>query len=92
MTNQTLHSQVALVTGAGRNIGRSIALSLAQAGATVVVNVRTSIAEGQAVVDDILAAGGSAMLCAADVTQRDQVDAMLAQIGQTYGRTDAWTS
>lgn len=88
MNPQNLHGQVALVTGAGRNIGSAIAMSLAQAGATVVVNVRSNLAEGQAVVDAIGAAGGQAMLYAADVTQRAQVDAMLAQITQAYGRLD----
>ena len=88
MSYRTLDKQVALVTGAGRNIGRAIALSLAGAGATVVVNVRGSIGEGQAVVDEIMATGGRAMLCTADVTQRDQVDGMLHKTRQAYGRLD----
>lgn len=88
MRHNTLDGQVALVTGAGRNIGRAIALSLAGAGAAVMVNVRTSLNEGQAVVDEIIAAGGRASLCAADVTQRDQVDTMLAHAKREYGRLD----
>jgi 3-oxoacyl-[acyl-carrier protein] reductase len=79
---------VALVTGAGRNIGREIALALAASGHAVAVNVRTSVAEGQAVVDAIQALGGSALLCAADVGDRAAVDAMLAQIGARFGRLD----
>src|SRR5258706_12867153 len=85
---KTLDKQVALVTGAGRNIGRAIALSLAGAGATVVVNVRSSRDEGQAVVDEIVAGGGAALLCLADVTRRDQVDAMIETVGTVYGRPD----
>ncbi|MDB5745505.1 MAG: fabG 2 [Massilia sp.] len=88
MSSLTPHSQVALVTGAGRNIGRAIALALAGAGAAVAVNVRSSVEEGQSVVDEIVAAGGRAILCVADVTVREQVDAMIAQIEQTYGRLD----
>ncbi len=88
MNQQTLSHQVALVTGAGRNIGRAIALSLAAAGAKVVVNVRASVDEGQAVVDEIVSAGGQAMLCAADVTERAQVDTMMTRILDKYGRLD----
>ena len=88
MNHITLDMQVALVTGAGRNIGRAIAMALARAGAIVVVNVRTNIEEGKAVVDEIIAAGGRASLCAADVTDREQVDAMLATVRQDYGRLD----
>ena len=88
MTSKPLQSQVALVTGAGRNIGRAIALALARAGASVGVNVRTNVGEGQAVVDEITAAGGSAMLYAADVTNRDQVNAMLGKVREKYGRLD----
>lgn len=79
---------VALVTGGGRNIGRAIALSLAQAGHAVAVNVRHSVDEGQAVVDEIRAGGGQALLCVADVAQSDAVGAMVAQIADHWGRLD----
>jgi len=80
--------KVALVTGAGRNIGRAIALGLARDGFAVVVNVRSSVAEGQAVVDELQALGTPALLCAADVTQQPAVQAMMAQITQHFGRLD----
>lgn len=83
-----LNGKVALVTGAGRNIGRAIALALADAGAKVAVNVRASRGEGQSVVDEIAAAGGDAMLVLADVTQRAEVDAMIAVISRRFGRLD----
>ena len=79
---------VALVTGAGRNIGRAIALGLAASGHAVAVNVRASFDEGQAVVDEIKAGGGQAMLCAADVTERAAVAAMVDAITQAWGRLD----
>jgi 3-oxoacyl-[acyl-carrier protein] reductase len=88
MDSIPLNGKVALVTGAGRNIGRAIALALADAGAKVAVNVRASRAEGQAVVDEIAARGGDALLVAADVTQRADVDAMIAAIARRFARLD----
>ena len=80
--------RVALVTGAGRNIGRAIALALARDGMAVAVNVRSSVAEGQSVVDELLALGVPALLCVADVTDAAAVRAMVAQVGERFGRLD----
>jgi len=88
MQTAPLTGQVALVTGAGRNIGRAIALALADAGAKVVVNVRASRAEGEAVVNEIAAHGGEGLLVVADVTRRPQVDAMIDAVAQRFGRLD----
>ena len=83
-----LAAPVALVTGAGRNIGRKIALALAASGHAVAVNVRSSVAEGQAVVDAITAGGGQALLCVADVADRAAVGAMVERITAHWGRLD----
>ena len=88
MDSTPLEGKVALVTGAGRNIGRAIALALAEAGAKVAVNVRASRDEGQAVVHEIAAHGGDALLVVADVTQRADVDAMIAAISKSFGQLD----
>ena len=83
-----LDAPVALVTGAGRNIGREIALALAASGHAVAVNVRTSVDEGQSVVDEIRRIGGQAMLCVADVSERAAVQAMVDAIARKWGRLD----
>jgi 3-oxoacyl-[acyl-carrier protein] reductase len=80
--------RVALVTGAGRNIGRAIALALARDGMAIAVNVRSSVSEGQAVVDELTAMGTPALLCVADVTDAQAVQAMVAQVAARFGRLD----
>lgn len=79
---------MALVTGAGRNIGRSIALALARQGMAVVVNVRSSIEEGKAVVAELEALHVPALLCVADVTQPEAVRQMMRDIDAKFGRLD----
>lgn len=89
-------NQVAIVTGAGNGLGRSHALALAARGAKVVVNdlggsrdgTGASSAAAQAVVEEILAAGGEAMANGADVTDYAQVEAMVAEARAAWGRVD----
>jgi len=85
---EALAGRVALVTGAGRNIGRAIALRLAADGAAVVVNVRSNRDEAKAVVAEIEAAGGRALACIADVGDAAAVDAMVAAAIERFGRLD----
>jgi len=83
-----LAGKVAIVTGAGRNIGRAIALRLAAAGASVVVNARSNQAEADAVVAEIAAAGGKAMAFLADVGDAAAVEAMAQAALKAFGRID----
>ena len=83
-----LAGKVALVTGAGQNIGRAIALDLASAGAAVAVNTRASHDAAENVVREIRAAGGQAELCMADVADADQVKQMIEGVIARRGRID----
>jgi len=88
MSDQELSGRVAVVTGAGRSIGRAMALELAAGGCAVVVNVRSNKAEADAVVNEIEAAGGRAMAAIADVADAPAVDAMAKAALQRFGRID----
>jgi len=83
-----LEGQVALVTGASRGIGRAIALALAAEGAQVVVNYARSGEAAEAVVAQIVADGGSAIALQADVSQADQVEALINSTLEKFGRID----
>jgi 3-oxoacyl-[acyl-carrier protein] reductase len=83
-----LAGKVAIVTGAGRNIGRAIALHLAAGGAAVVVNARSNQAEADAVAAEIKAAGGKAIAFLADVADAAAVEAMAQAALKAFGRID----
>jgi 3-oxoacyl-[acyl-carrier protein] reductase len=83
-----LGGRVALVTGAGRNIGRAIALELAAGGAAIVVNARTNMAEAQAVAGEIEAAGGQALAVTGDVADAAAVAKMVAAAVARFARID----
>jgi len=83
-----LSGRVALITGAGRNIGRAMAKSLAAGGAAVVVNVRSNQAEAEQVVREIERDGGKAIAVVADVGDEQAVFAMVADAAKQLGRID----
>jgi 3-oxoacyl-[acyl-carrier protein] reductase len=85
---QELAGRVALVTGAGRNIGRGIALALAQGGAAVVVNARADLGQAQAVAGEIEYGRGSALAVTADVADAAAVERMVAAAVERFGRLD----
>ena len=85
---QELSGRVAIVTGAGRNIGRAIALALADGGAAVVVNARANVQEAQGVAGEIERAGGKAAAAVADVADADAVARIVEQAASRFGRID----
>ena len=93
---QELDGRVAIVTGAGNGLGKCHALELARLGAKVVVNDFGGARDGsggsseaaEQVVAEIQAAGGEAIANGADVSSPEQVDAMVKQAMDTWGRID----
>lgn len=83
-----LHGKVAVVTGGSRGIGRAIALALGQSGAQVVVNYRGRQEAADATVAAITDAGGAALAVQADVADPAEVDRLVKQTTDAYGRID----
>src|SRR6201996_8064025 len=86
--SKELTGKVAVVTGAGRNIGRAIALTLADGGASVLVNARSNRNEAEAVAREIEAAGGKAVVHIGDVADASAVQAMADAAVNAFGRID----
>jgi 3-oxoacyl-[acyl-carrier protein] reductase len=85
--NSPLAGQVAVVTGAGRGIGRAIALAYAQAGAAVCCTART-LSEIETAVSEIEAEGGRGLAVPADVTQLESVRAVFKATVDVFGGPD----
>jgi len=80
--------KVALVTGSGRNIGRATVLKLASEGANVVVNARSNQEEADSVAREAREMGVDALAILADVSDRDQVNSMVDQAMDKFGKID----
>jgi 3-oxoacyl-[acyl-carrier protein] reductase len=88
MTSKELTERVAVVTGSARNIGRAIALDLASAGASVVVNARTSSTEAEATAEEIHRQGGRAVVAMTDISEPEGAAALVAAAVDAFGRLD----
>jgi 3-oxoacyl-[acyl-carrier protein] reductase len=86
--NSELNGKVAIVTGAARNIGRAVALALADGGASIVVNARSNRAEADAVAREIEASGVKAVVHIGDVADAAAVQAMADAAVKQFGRID----
>lgn len=83
-----LDGKTALVTGASRGIGRAVALALAAAGARVAINYAGNVKAAEEVKAAVEAAGGTAILCQADVADSAAVEAMVAAVAKEFGTID----
>jgi len=84
----SLEGKKALVTGGSRGIGKGIALALATQGADVAINYRANLQEAEKVVEEIKQMGRDAFSVQADVSQKDQVVKMFAQVKEKWGKLD----
>jgi len=83
-----LKGQTALITGSSSGIGKAIAIAMAREGANVVVNYHSNREGGMKVVSEIEEAGGKAIAIGADVSKRDQVQAMFKELIDEFGTLD----
>ena len=83
-----LDGKTALVTGASRGIGRAVALRLAEEGARVAINYAGNVKAAEEVKAAIEAAGGTAMLCRADIADSAAVEAMVDSVVKAFGAID----
>jgi len=88
VSQASLAGRVALVTGAAKRIGRSVALRLASEGADVVVNYRSSKSGAEEVVAQIAAMGKRAVAVQGDVAKKNDVTALFAAVEKEFGRLD----
>jgi 3-oxoacyl-[acyl-carrier protein] reductase/pteridine reductase len=88
MPEKSLAGQVALITGAAKRIGRSIALRLAAEGADIVVNYAGSRAEAEELVSELKSTGRRAIAIQADVSHRAEVQKLFTAAENEFGRLD----
>ncbi len=88
MSGKGLEGQVALVTGAAKRVGRSIALRLASEGADVVVNYLGSKAEAEELAQEIRAMGPRSVAIGGDVSKRQDVEKLFMAAENEFGRLD----
>ena len=88
MSTKKLSGKVAIVTGASKGIGASIAKHLAAEGASVVVNYASSKAGADKIVGEITSKGGKAVVVQADVAKKADIDRLFAESKKAFGALD----
>ncbi len=84
--------KIALITGASRGIGRTLALTLAREGGTVVINYKKNAELADQTVADVQEAGGDAMSVQADVESETGIGELFDAVAEKYGRLDYFVS
>jgi len=83
-----LNGKVAVITGAGRGIGRAIALQFAEYGSKVVINYRSSITQVEELLTMIKNAGGDAIAIQADISREEEAKKLIEEAVKHFGRLD----
>lgn len=83
-----LDGKVAVITGAGRGIGKAIAITFARYGAKVVINYRSKAAQVEELLQVIHAAGGEAIAMQADISKEEEARRLIDETVRHYGRLD----
>src|SRR5688572_25613449 len=83
-----LTGKTALVTGGARRVGRALSLALGRAGASVVVNYHSSASDAESLVQELRAAQRKATAFRADVSRKQDIDALIEHIAREHGQLD----
>ncbi len=90
--NKRLSNKTAVITGASTGIGQAVARLFAEHGAYVLINYKSSRSAAEALVSEIVCAGGRAVAVQADVAQQADVQRLLAEAQQNLGQIDIWAN
>lgn len=83
-----LKGKIAVITGAGKGIGRAIAMQMIEAGAKVVINYRSSVAQVEELLKEIKNAGGEAIAVQADISKEEEAKGLIDAAVKQFGRLD----